>query len=395
MASNGFVLTNIGQQTADFVTDFFKKNISTEYTFHDLQHTLNVVQGVKELGEYNQLGANDLEILELAAWFHDTGYDCGADGHEMRSADYAAHFLGQYAYPTENVLRIRGCIAATKLTEKPTNLLEEIISDADLSHLGKKNYWEKCDRLRQEILTTKKYEMTDAAWIDFELAFMNEHQYHTVAARDLYGKRKEKHVRRLLKDKALLDSQNEHSTSGRLEDKKDDKLGRGVETMFRTTYRTHISLSSTADSKAHIMLSINTIVISLLIGGFEKKFAGQPQFVLPTIILLTVCLLSMIFATLSTRPKITEGRVTREDILQRKGNLLFFGNFYNMKLEEFHWGMMEMLKDGDYLYSSMTRDLYYLGVVLAKKYKYLSYCYSIFMYGLIISVIAFAIAFLF
>ncbi|MCC7504263.1 MAG: hypothetical protein IT259_03130 [Saprospiraceae bacterium] len=64
-----------------------------------------------------------------------------------------------------------------------------------------------------------------------------------------------------------------------------------------------------------------------------------------------------------------------------------------MKLEEFQWGVNEMLKDPEFLYSSMSRDLYFLGIVLAKKYRYLSLCYNIFMYGLISSVLAFAIAF--
>ena len=172
------------------------------------------------------------------------------------------------------------------------------------------------------------------------------------------------------------------------------KLGRGVETMYRTAYRTHVNLSSIADNKANIMLSINAIIISITISTLVPSFATDSKLVLPTIVLLIVCLASIIFATLSTRPKITEGKVTREDILNKKSNLLFFGNFYNMELKDFDWGMMEMIKDSDFLYSTMTRDLYFLGIVLAKKYKYLRYCYSIFMYGLIISVIVFAIAFL-
>ena len=116
--------------------------------------------------------------------------------------------------------------------------------------------------------------------------------------------------------------------------------------------------------------------------------------VIPAILLLAVCVTAMVLATLSTRPKITEGKITREAIEERKANLLFFGNFYNMKLEEYHWGMMEMIKDRDFLYASMTRDLYFLGVVLAKKYRYLTYCYNVFMYGMIVVVLAFVIAFL-
>jgi len=142
------------------------------------------------------------------------------------------------------------------------------------------------------------------------------------------------------------------------------------------------------------MLSINAIIISIIVSTLVPQFDVNSKLIAPTLIMLCVCLGAMVFAILSTRPKITQGKFTREDIQQRKSNLLFFGNFYNMKLPDFEWGMMEMIKDKDFLYSSMTRDIYFLGVVLAKKYKYLRYCYSIFMYGLIVAVVAFAIAFL-
>ena len=142
------------------------------------------------------------------------------------------------------------------------------------------------------------------------------------------------------------------------------------------------------------MLSINAIIVSITISTLVPSFDANSKLILPTVLLLAVCLGSIIFATLSTRPKITEGKVTREDIINRECNLLFFGNFYNMELKDFDWGMMEMIKDSDFLYSSMTRDLYFLGVVLAKKYKYLRYCYSIFMYGLIISVLFFGYSFM-
>ena len=113
--------------------------------------------------------------------------------------------------------------------------------------------------------------------------------------------------------------------------------------MYRTAYRTHVNLSSIADNKANIMLSINAIIISITISTLVPNFESNEKLILPTIVLLVVCLGSIIFATLSTRPKVTEGKVTRSDIEQKRSNLLFFGNFYNMPLEDFHWGMTEML----------------------------------------------------
>lgn len=102
---------------------------------------------------------------------------------------------------------------------------------------------------------------------------------------------------------------------------------------------------------------------------------------------------TIIFAILSTRPKVTKGVFSRQDIENQKVNLLFFGNFYKMPLEEYQWAMNEMMKDKDYLYNSMIKDLYYLGVVLEKKYRLLRLTYNFFMIGIIVSVIAFVIAF--
>ena len=72
-------------------------------------------------------------------------------------------------------------------------------------------------------------------------------------------------------------------------------------------------------------------------------------------------------------------------------NLLFFGNFYKMQMDDYLWAMNQMMKDGEYLSDSMVKDVYHLGIVLAKKYRYLRISYTIFMYGLIVAVIAFGL----
>ena len=125
-----------------------------------------------------------------------------------------------------------------------------------------------------------------------------------------------------------------------------------------------------------------------------RKLDTNPQLIIPTALLTVTCLVALVYAILVTRPKVTTGRFTKDDINKKKANLLFFGNFYNMHLEDFSWGMKQMMNDKDYLYENMTKDFYYLGQVLGTKYKQLRICYTIFMYGVIISVIAYAIAFI-
>ncbi|MFC2126107.1 Pycsar system effector family protein, partial [Bacteroidota bacterium] len=150
-----------------------------------------------------------------------------------------------------------------------------------------------------------------------------------------------------------------------------------------------------ADNKANIMISVNSIMMSILFSVLFRRFEEYPSLILPAIILSVVCTLTIIFAILATRPNLTRGLFTKEDIEKRRTNLLFFGNFHRMPLSDYEWGMRQLLEDRDWLYGSMIRDIYFLGKVLGKKYRLLRISYTIFMYGLVISVIAFAIAVIF
>ncbi len=404
------------QATEAHVSAYFAEHMPAKYVFHDLEHTVQTVAAAKMLAESCQLDDRQTDLLILATWFHDTGYAQGPEGHEERSCENAERFL-KGKISDEDLQVIFGCILATKIPQQPKNLLEQIICDADLSHLGTKSYWERNSKLRQEFALVHQEFTNDKVWIDFEINFMLNHEYHTEAARALFNKRKAKHIQQLIKQKRRLqpespltveelslleNSEGQNDLKKMLKESEAElkmaRFGRGVETMYRTTYRTHTNLSAMADNKANIMLSVNAIVISILVSNLVPKLMDSTggvdlKLAIPSGLLLVTCLASMVFATLSTRPKVTEGKFTREDIRQRKANLLFFGNFHNMPLEDFQWGINEMLKDPDFLYSSMSRDLYFLGIVLAKKYHYLSICYNIFMYGLIASLSAFAVAF--
>lgn len=383
-----------------FVKDFFSKNHQSKYVYHNLQHTQETVEVAKKLAlEYELEGFSTL-ALTLAAWFHDTGYLIKSEKHEEISSQIFEDFLKKEGISnpelTNKVIKI---IRSTELGILPENLEEKIMCDADLSHLGGLNYWENSANVRHEIFLTSGRAMSEKEWVDFELNFLEAHQFATDLAKEKFEKKKQKHIRALKIRKLSLDA----STASLAEElmelkpkkKKDEDPGRGVETMYRTTYRTHINLSSIADNKANIMLSINAIIISIVISTLGPRLTTQKELIIPTIFLINVCLSALVFAILSTRPKVTEGKYSEEDIKEKRVNLLFFGNYYKMEPESFQEGMMEMIKNQDFLYNSMTRDLYYLGVVLAKKYHYLRICYGIFMYGLIASVLMFGFVLIF
>lgn len=162
--------------------------------------------------------------------------------------------------------------------------------------------------------------------------------------------------------------------------------------MLRLTSENHLQLSGMADGKANILISVNAIIISVILSVLLRKLEVDKHLTIPTIIFLTFSVTTIVIAILATRPKITEGRFSKSDILSKKTNLLFFGNFHKSTLEEYQWGMSAMMKDKDYLYGSLIQDIHQLGVVLGHKYKLIRIAYNVFMIGIVVSVIAFTLA---
>lgn len=393
-------MSKLVEETKKYVSAFFKEHMTDGFAYHGLEHTEQVVEACIQLADEVGLSEDESETLILAAWLHDIGYDKGAEGHEKRSEELAKTFLTKGMASPEKIKEVGLCIQGTKMPQSPKTRLAMLLCDADLSGLGAANYFERNKMLQEEQKNIYGLNKTPREWLKMEIEFISNHAYFTEAANKLYGEQKQKNIAKL---KQMLEDLPEDLSFGLADTsapepnekgkkKKTPGYSRGVETMFRAAARTHINLSSMADSKANIMLTINAMIISIILTVLMPKLDNNPHLIIPAGILLLTCLSAMILATLSTRPNISKGRFTREDILNKKSNLLFFGNFHNMDLEEYEWGMKEMMEDNDFLYGSLTRDLYFLGKVLHKKYQYLRIGYTVFMFGMIASVIAFAFA---
>ncbi|MCF6408117.1 DUF5706 domain-containing protein [Chitinophaga filiformis] len=410
-----------------YVAKQYQERPHPNLVYHNLEHTKLVVAAAQQIAAHYRLEDNELLVVLVACWFHDLGYLMGETKmHEEKGAQMAREFLNVQQIPENVQLQIAGCIMATKMPQSPQNLLEEIVCDADLFHLGTKDFKERSRLLRQEMELTLGREIPGATWNAGSLRLQESHHYFTAYCKALLQQQKEENIVKL---KSKLEKQEEKAhkkeKAGKKDapetsiativadngvpspikeekikkdkDKKDKepKPGRGVETMFRTTSTNHIRLSSMADSKAHIMISVNSIIISVILGVLFRRLEDYPNLIIPAFIFLLTGVLTIIFSVLATRPNINVGRFTKADIDSKKTNLLFFGNFHRMSLEDYTWGMTEMMKDNEYVYGSMIQDIYHLGVVLGKKYKQLRIAYNIFMFGLIISVLAFLIAALF
>jgi len=164
---------------------------------------------------------------------------------------------------------------------------------------------------------------------------------------------------------------------------------RGIETMFRVTYQNHIELTALADNKANTLININGIIISLVIALVSPRIASNTWMMIPALILTMGCMISLGYAIFASRPRILATLINKEMVIRNEAEVLFFGNFVNMSAEEFQETMNELLTNRNLLYDNMTRNLYFMGKVLEKKYRLLKYSYTVFFFTLAMAVIFF------
>ncbi|MGZ8517007.1 MAG: Pycsar system effector family protein [Chitinophagaceae bacterium] len=390
--------------TRTYVTEIYQHRIKPEFVFHNLEHTEDVAEACSHMADYYQLPDDDRLVLMLSAWFHDAGYSLGAaEGHEEASAQMATQFLQSRHVDEGIVQRVASCIQSTKMPQSPVSLIEKILCDADLQHLANEDYKARNQLLKRERENLLGHKIDKKEWKKGNIRFLMEHQYFTEYGQELLTAKKMTNLailenRKDEKQPVELKLPNAYPyvsvNTSKTEAKDLKNSERGVQTMFRTTSNNHIELSGMADNKAHIMITVNSIMLSVLLSYGIPRLMHYPQFHIPAAMLVLTSLIAIILSIIATRPSINKGKFTEEDIRNKKTNLLFFGNFHRMQLNDYQWGVNQMIRDKEYLYNTMMMDIYYLGVVLAKKYRYLRIAYTVFGAGLILSIIAFGIAYL-
>lgn len=390
MVQNNDILKKI----TEHITNILTTELDGSYVYHNLKHTKFVVASAKEIMEDVSLDDQTTEVILIAAWFHDVGYVHAIEGHEEHSCTMAKEFLGKLDYSQPKIDMVCDLIRATERNHVPKTDSEKIIKDADWSHLGKKKYMALAELLKEEINSTTDRKIAATDWRNENInLFRSEHRFYTDYAQKNWQERKDKNLRRLMKakksEKKLVRKEKLKASL------KNNSPDRGIQTLYRVTLRNHLKLSDIADTKANILLSVNAIIISMALSNLIPKLdnPSNDYLIYPTLIFIIFSIASMILSVSATKPNVTSGEFNIEDVKAKKVNILFFGNFHKMALKDYENAIEGMLNDKDYIYSSLTKDLYFLGVVLSRKYKLLRWTYTLFMTGMIISVIVFFVAF--
>ncbi|MBB6680738.1 HD domain-containing protein [Aequorivita sp. 609] len=381
-------MEDIIEKAEQFVSNLFETRLSTVNFYHNINHTRRVVEDISQLAEWEGCSEEETKILKLAAWFHDTGFVKVDKGHEEVSVKIAQEFLQSNQVSKDVIDLVTDLILVSIKDLKPKTNLQKLIKDADCSHVASESYFEISNLLRKENALKLNTSFTDLEWLEGNKEFFEWHKFYSDSAKLKWQPLKTLNLRELNAKIDKIKAKQASKLSS-------NKFGRGVETMFRVTLKNHIELSAIADTKANILLSVNAIIISVALSNLVPKLDNLSNafLVWPTLILMLFSVTSVVLSVLSTRPNISSVNVTKEMIMNKQTNILFFGNFHKMGLKDFEWGIDYLMENQDVLYNSLTKDLYYLGLVLERKYRLLRITYTVFMFGIIISALSFIISY--
>jgi len=392
--------TTLLERASAYVSQRFEASEKqTKAIYHDILHTRETVEAGEKIAVGMDMPEESRVLVMLACWFHDIGHIYSETEHETKSSVIAETFLTDQGADRESIEAVKGCILATRIPQAPQNLLQQIVCDADLSHLGSKNYKHKNTLLRNEFEHNRGTPFSDLEWIEINIGFFSGHSFFTAYAQTLFNNQKEENLAALKNElNKVIDRKKKNKKAKKKREKNNANSNRGVErnmeVYYRTSSRNHVSFSAIVDQKANIMIQTNSLIFSIIISLLVRKLDQLPDLIIPTFLMLLTCVATIITSVLATRPNVTRHETTTEDIRNRKANLLFFGSFVNLDLETYEWGVGEMLKDKPYYITNMIRDTYFLGKVLDRKYKFLRLSYDIFMIGLVLSLSLYTYAFM-
>ena len=376
------------------VNQLFQEKQTAAFVFHNFEQTEEVVKTanklIEEAGKEGEWEESAKVKLLLAAYFSHTGY-CDPDKSPFEGAsEFLDSFLREKGISEEERNQTTEILQYAFEAKLPVHPLGNLFHDAYWSFLGKKKFFKMAPllRLEQEQSGEGTYNLAD--WEEKLLQLQLDHQFQTRVGREAYGARQ---LDNIAAQRSELGKAREKTTR----QKTGKDFGRGIDTIYRVTLRNHMSLSSIADGKANMIISINSLILSILLTvggtGLSLTDMGNLSLLVPMLILMLSSLGAIIFAILSAIPKVSGQNVPETEKPVEKRSLMYFGNFLKIPKEDFVDYLRNLKNNQATLYDDLSRDLYNLGLVLQKKYRLLTIAYRLFMYGLILAVLSFIITY--
>lgn len=386
---NQATVTAVEKYVKNLLADQMNKN----FLFHSQGYTNKTIGKAHKILEQNKNAQINSQQVLIAAWFLHAGYAVDYDDHINQSVRLASHFLAEHKVAQEDIDVIVNLLKSAWQDDAPKSDEEAIIKDSNTWFFASDSFEEMLQLLRLELENFNSNVPDLDNWrLNYLEKLRVQHRYYTDYAKENWQEQKEENILALIsKLQKSEKTQKKEVLKAKL---KDESPQRAIQSLYRIELRNHIKLSDIADTKANILLSVNAIIISLLMANLIPKLDSPTNsyLIYPTVIFVLFSIASMIMSVLATRPKVTNNNVVDDEIKAKDTNFLFFGNFHTMELSDFKSKLRAIIKNKESIYDSLSMDLYYLGKVLQEKYRLLRWTYTIFLIGIILSVVAFGFA---
>ncbi|MEP2240215.1 MAG: Pycsar system effector family protein [Maribacter sp.] len=376
-----------------YIKNLLSEQMNKNFLFHSQSYASKTVKKANKILESSANENIDPDSVLLATWFLHAGFSIDYDNHVQESVYLATNFLQENNCPQNEITFVVQLIESAWKNDKPKNEAEAIVKDVCTWFYASEDFEEMLQLLRLELENFNETNPDLDTWrLNYLEKLRIEHRYYTDFAKENWQEQKEENILSLI---SRLQKAEKTEKKEILKAKlKDESPQRAIQSLYRIELRNHIKLSDIADTKANILLSVNAIIISLLLANLIPKLdtPSNSYLIYPTVIFVLFSIASMIMSVLATRPKVDNTNVVEEDIKKKDTNFLFFGNFHAMELGDFKSKLRDIIKSKESIYDSLSMDLYYLGKVLQDKYRLLRWTYTVFIIGVILSVIAFGFA---
>ncbi|WP_396634188.1 Pycsar system effector family protein [Maribacter sp. R86514] len=376
-----------------YIKNLLSEQMNKNFLFHSQGYANKTVNKAKKVLEFSTDESINANNVLLAIWFLHSGYAIDYDNYIQESIHLATTFLKEKKCVQKDIDVVVQLIESAWKNDKPINDAEAIVKDVCTWFYASEDFEELLQLLRLELENFNDNNPDLYTWrLNYLEKLRIEHRYYTDFAKENWQEQKEENILSLISRLQKAEkTEKKEILKARL---KDESPQRAIQSLYRIELRNHIKLSDIADTKANILLSVNAIIISLLLANLIPKLdsPSNSYLIYPTVIFVLFSIASMIMSVLATRPKVDNTNVVVDEIKKKDTNFLFFGNFHTMELADFKSKLRDIIKNKESIYDSLSMDLYYLGKVLQEKYRLLRWTYTVFLIGVILSVIAFGFA---
>lgn len=405
------------QDAAELYASKIIINYSEKIVYHNFKFAKRLQKNIDSIAKEINLTTTEHHLSKICAWLFSASFEnqkikyskehiieTNILEHTIETANifFEANPISTTLHEKINIIFNEFLIPSTSSTS--LNTVSMVLIDSTTSDIVFGNGLKNLKKLYEEILL-HNVSISKRKWLDIASSMAQSLNFHLPYCQEHFQQNLIDLQNQIVKEKKQIDKSSEFVLKKELDisdqelkqlkknlTKIKDRDERAIQTVFRTTSKNHYTLNQMVDRKASIMITVNSIILSIVLGGIiGSGLTLQETKYWPIYILTLTSITSIIFAILSITPTVSHGQFTEDDIRNKKGNLLYYGNFYDMQERDFQWGFLQMLNDQNYLYSSMVKDLFYLGLMLKKKFNLIRTSLLIFLIGITLAVTSFLI----